>query len=121
MSNPSKQRGTRFETAVVNTLRNNGFPQAERRALSGSRDLGDITGIPGVVIEAKSQARHSLAEWLDEAEVERTNAGADVALVWAHRRGHADPLQGYVVMTGAQAVELLRAAGYGDPTTEETR
>lgn len=114
MSNPSKKRGTRFETAVVAALRTNGFAQAERRALSGSRDLGDITGIPGVVIEAKSQQRHSLAEWLDEAELEKANAGADVAFVWAHRRGFADPLKGYAVCTGEQMLALLRAAGYGD-------
>lgn len=115
MSNPSKARGTRWESAIVEYLRWRGFPHAERRALAGGKDKGDIAASPNLVIEAKSQARHSFAEWLDEATIEGENAGADVALVWAHRRGKGSPGDGYVVMTGATAVRLLRMAGYGDP------
>ena len=113
MSNPSKQRGTAWETAIVRTLRVNGFPNAERRALAGTHDLGDVTGIPGVVIEAKRQKQLALAAWVDEAVVEGINAEADVAAVWAHRKGKANPLDGYVVMTGRQFVALLHEAGHG--------
>lgn len=109
-----RAKGTRWESACVTYARANGFPHAERRALSGGKDRGDLNISPGVVVECKSQARHSFAEWLDEAEVERVNAGADVAFVWAHRRGKGSPGDGYVVMTGEQAIALLRAAGYGD-------
>lgn len=111
----SKQRGTRWETALVGYLRDKGFVHAERRALTGNKDKGDLTGIPGVVIEAKSQARHSLAEWLDEAAVERDNANADLGVVWFKRRGHTSPAKGYVLMTGEDLVWLLRSAGYGLP------
>lgn len=114
----NKARGTRHETNVVNYLRDNGFPHAERRALAGAEDKGDINAGPGLVIECKAQARHSFAEWLDEAVVEGENARADVAAVWAHRRGKGSPADHYVVMTGAQFVKLLRLAGYGD-TLEE--
>lgn len=113
----SKQRdkGTKWETAIVDYLRTKGFPHAERRALHGTHDLGDISGIPGVVIEAKNQARHSWAEWLDEAVDETRNASADVGVVWAHRRGKASPADGYVVMSGDQFAWLLKSAGYGHP------
>ncbi|MDO5535542.1 MAG: hypothetical protein Q4F65_12955 [Propionibacteriaceae bacterium] len=121
MANPSKQRGTRWETAVTDYLRANGFPHAERRTLSGAADRGDINAGPGLVIECKSQARHSLAEWVDETELEKRNAGADVGFAWIHRRGFASPAKGYVVMTGEQAVQLLRAAGYGDPMDPTTQ
>lgn len=110
----NKQRGTRHETNVVNYLRQNGFPNAERRALHGNNDRGDINAGPGLVIECKSQARHSLAEWLDEAITEGENANADVAAVWAHRRGKGNPGDHYVVTTGEIFMRLLRMAGFGD-------
>jgi hypothetical protein len=108
----SKAKGTAWESAIVQFLRNAGAAQAERRALAGSSDRGDIAGIPGVVIEAKSAARLDLAGWLKEAEAERVNAGADLALVWAKRRGKTSPGAGYVLMDGVTAVQLLTAAGY---------
>lgn len=103
----SKAKGTQAESAIANTLRANGFPHVERRALSGVNDKGDITGIPGVVIEIKNVATMKLAEWVDETEVERGNADADVAACWHKRKGKGDPLDWYVTMTGAQFVALL--------------
>ncbi len=50
----NKQKGTAFETLVVRWLAENGFPYAERRALAGTHDCGDVTGIPGLVIECKT-------------------------------------------------------------------
>lgn len=108
----SKQRGTRWETAIVEYLQSQGWPHAERRALNGSRDRGDIAGLPGVVIEAKSASRIELAAWVKEAEAEAGNAGADVGAVWAHRRGKSSPGDGYVIMTGDQFARLLKAAGW---------
>ncbi len=108
----AKAKGTRWESAIVEYLRGTGFIHAERRALNGARDLGDVTGIPGVVIEAKSQVRHSLAEWVDEAEQERANADADIAAVWVKRRGYTSAGSGYVVMDGETFAYLLRNAGY---------
>lgn len=108
-----KQKGTRWESAIVTYLRERGWPHAERRALNGAKDQGDVAGIVGIVIEAKDQARHSFAEWLDEANQERDNAHADLAVVWAHRRGKASPRDGYVVMDGETFTWLLKSAGYG--------
>ena len=51
---------------------------------------------------------------------EGRNAHADVAAVWAHRRGKGSPGDAYVVMTGEQFVRLLRAAGYGSPLEDST-
>lgn len=77
MVNKPKQRGTAAETAVVRALRTLGFPHAERRALAGAQDLGDITGTPGIVWEVKGgdAARNAsdlqIAEWMAETERER--------------------------------------------------
>lgn len=108
----SKRKGTAWETAVVTYLRDNGVPHAERRALNGSRDRGDVAGIPGLVIEAKSAARTELAAWVDEAEQERVNDGAQLALVWHKRRGKTSAGNAFVTMTGATLIKLLTAAGH---------
>lgn len=89
----------------------------ERRALSGTSDRGDIAGIVGWVIEAKNCQRTELAGWVDEAALEQANDGAEFSAVWHHRRGRAAPADGFVTMTGATFVRLLRAAGYGEPLT----
>lgn len=109
----NKAKGTRHESAIVTFLREHGFPWADRVPLSGKSDRGDVTVGPGSpVIEAKNQARHSWAEWLDEANQEAANARAPFGVVWAHRRGKGSPGDGYVVMDGNTFVELLHQAGY---------
>lgn len=105
--NAAKTRGTRAETAVVRTLRAAGFVHAERRALNGSQDRGDIAGIPGLVIEVKNHARLALAEWVAEMETERDRDGARYGVVWHKRKGVADPRNWYVTMTGRDFLRLL--------------
>ncbi len=109
----SKQKGTAWESRVVQYLRECGWQGAERRALSGAVDKGDIIGIPdGPVIECKSAARHALAEWLDEATAERDNANARHGVVWFKRRGYASPGRAFVLMDGETFTNLLAEAGY---------
>lgn len=110
--NRSKQKGTSWESAIRDYLRANGWPYAERLPLTGSRDRGDLAGIPGVTIEAKSAARTELGVWINEATIEQTNAGTRLGVVWAKRRGKVSPAYGYVIMTGEQFVGLLHDAGY---------
>lgn len=93
MTNRPKQIGTAAETAVVRTLRTLGFPHAERRALTGALDQGDITGCPGLVFEVKGGEAAKVASdaqitaWLAETEAERLNAGADIGVLVLQRRG----------------------------------
>lgn len=86
MVNKAKNKGTAAESAVVSYLRTRGFPYAERLALQGGKDRGDITGIPGIVIEVKNTATYTFSSWLKEAMVEKDNAGADFAFVAAKPR-----------------------------------
>jgi hypothetical protein len=93
MSRRPKDIGTDAERAVVRYLRANGFPQAERRALRGEYDAGDIAGTPGLCWEVKGgdAARNAsdkdIADWLRETDVERENADADHGLLVVQRRG----------------------------------
>jgi hypothetical protein len=104
----NKAKGTRAESAVVDYLRRLHWPHAERRALQGAKDRGDIAGVYDVVIEVKDHAALALAEWVDEATVEGVNADCTVAVVWHKRRGKGSPGDWYVTMTGATFAELLR-------------
>ena len=114
----SRRRGTAWESRIVGYLQDNGAPHAERRALNGAKDRGDVAGVPGLVCEAKAGKRMELAAWVDEAEIERANDNAAIGVVWHHRRGKASPADGYVTMTGATFVHLLRAAGYLSEATD---
>jgi hypothetical protein len=111
----NKAKGTAFETDIVRYLREFGFPYAERRALSGVFDRGDITGTPGLVWECKNHQTLKLSEWLTETEVERFNAGADYGILVAKRRGKSYPGEQYAIMTLSSLVQLLVEAGYGVP------
>lgn len=79
--------GTRTETAVVRYLRANGWPNAERRALHGATDLGDITGTPGICWEVKGGEQAKTAsdglvrQWLAETTVEAIHAGAAIGVL----------------------------------------
>ena len=116
----ARRKGTAWEGRIVDYLREHGAPHAERRALAGAKDRGDVAGVIGVVVEAKSAARLEFGAWLAEAEAERANDGADLAVVWAKRRGKASPGDAYAVMTGHTLVRLLQAAGYLRHTEEPT-
>ena len=72
----NKAKGTAAETALVNWLKENGYENAERRALSGKADRGDIAGVSNRVIEVKSGSRLEIPAWLKETEIERINDGA---------------------------------------------
>jgi hypothetical protein len=97
MVNRAKIIGTRAESAVVKVLRDNGWPAAERRALTGGKDQGDITGTPGIAWEvkggeaAKTVTRGNpdkrLADWLEQTETERLHASAHVGVLVLAREG----------------------------------
>lgn len=72
----SKDRGTRWETAVVTFLREQGV-QAYRPAQSGARDVGDVHGVSPFVIQAKNwrDVTSALREGVDGAQIQARNAG----------------------------------------------
>jgi len=108
----SRDAGTRWETQVVKYLQEQGWPHAERRALNGNKDKGDISGVIGTVIECKAAGRIALAEWVKEMETEQKNANAEIAALWLKRRGKTSAGDGYVVLTGSMFTKLLREAGW---------
>lgn len=95
MANRPKAKGTAFETQCVRYLRKRlGDERIERRALHGSKDMGDIYNIfahghEGIA-ECKSYVRFGPADeakWERQTEIERGNADADFALLIVHKKG----------------------------------
>lgn len=93
MARRPRDIGTDAERAVVRVLRASGWPHAERRALRGGADAGDITGTPGIVWEVKggNAARRAgdrqVYAWTLETDRERRNAGADIGVLVMQRAG----------------------------------
>ena len=108
MTNRSKQKGTSAETAVTEYLRSCGFNAAERRALSGAMDKGDISLHPDIVIEVKNHKQMKLSEWLDELITEIANAQAATGGVWHKRPRKGSPADWYVTMPGYLYVGILK-------------
>ncbi len=134
MARRPKDIGTSGETAVVKFLQSSGFPYAERRALHGSLDLGDITGTPGLVWEVKAgeaamtASDNQIIAWLQETETERLNAGAGMATLVVQRR-RKNPRDWWAITTNtlfhfpiwqrlSDRALQLRGFGYGDPIEE---
>jgi hypothetical protein len=110
MSNPRKAKGTAFETAFVRWLQANGFPRAERRALHGTQDLGDVVNGPtGWTLELKNQ-QALRPSFVDEAEREATAAGTPMFAAVMKRRGKSDPGEALIVMPARVWIEWLKHA-----------
>ena len=100
MSNPSKDKGTAAETAVVRLATAMGIP-AKRVALAGAADQGDVWLWPEgdgarVVVEVKSRTKAwtwtEVQKWWAEAEAESLRVpNCDVALLVVKRPGSGAP------------------------------
>ena len=115
-----KEKGTKFETAVLDYLRARiGDPEGmiHREALHGKADEGDIKGLyihtRSLVLECKDWNKFALSTWLGQARDEAANAGADYGMVVFHRpgRGGKRMRDQYVLM---DLDTLARLAGAPD-------
>lgn len=112
----AKQKGTSAETAFVKAPSVlEGFPGVERRALAGVNDMGDVSGMVGLVVEIKNHKTYKFPEWLKETEIERVNAKADygVLVVKPNGVGLNSVDDWWAVMPVGAMLKLLRDAGYG--------
>ena len=111
--NPSKAKGTLGETAVVKWL-HQWWPNAERRALHGNTDLGDVVGIVGVVIEVKNAKTVKTSEWLRQLAVEKQNASADHGVLVVKPVGVSVDKVGdwWAITTVDDHFRLIRDAGH---------
>lgn len=114
MANPSKDKGTRKETAAARWLQANGWPACDRQPLRGNRDQGDllICDMPDrkIVGEVKYRdgavSEAQLNAWMDQTTQESINAGADLAVLIVARKGVSVASWG-AYMVAADWLEVL--------------
>lgn len=109
----AKTKGAQTEQMLCDWLRTRGVIHAERRHLSGANDRGDVTGWPGICVEAKSGGgKLDLPGWLAELAREVRNSQATHGFVAIRPRGKPDPTDWYAVMPLPALVALLDEAGW---------
>lgn len=106
MANPSKAKGSRHEVRVRDYLATQGIVTV-RPALSGSRDVGDLVGIPHWTVECKNTASGDLAGAMDEARREADNGSTEYYCVVKHRN-RAPVEYDYVILDLKTWARLLR-------------
>lgn len=101
MTNPPRQKGTKFESALVAHILAAGL-DARRVALTGAHDTGDIhvTDTDGDMhcIEAKNRRGYAVAEAVDQAKIEAHNAGSAFPVAVLKRNGIGDVGRSFVVL-----------------------
>lgn len=98
MANPSKARGTRWESAIRDYLNGTlGYSHptdwrlVKRQAQEGAKDVGDLHAWP-FVLEAKDVKSPAVPTWLRQAETEAVNAGFAYGVVIHKVRGKGPAL-----------------------------
>jgi hypothetical protein len=111
MTHPNKNKGNAAERAVVQYLRNNGYPFADRMRSGWSDDKGDIDNVPETCVEVKAEKRIDLAGYMVELEREMSNAHAETGVVIVKKRGTADVGNWYACAPVHIWLQLLRESG----------
>lgn len=106
MVNPSKAKGTAWESALVSYLRDHHNPATRRNVQMGRLDIGDIDGYYLHALEAKAEKSITLSDYIAQANREAINAGQPFgcAVVKRRMKGAADA---YVVRDLATDVRLV--------------
>lgn len=111
-SQSRKHRGYATQSILARWFQRSGWPYAE--SVGAGRAGADITGMPGIAVEAKARRGLNLTGWLKQATGERRH-GLPILIVRPDGYGEAKVGEWPAIMTLADLTELLREAGYGDP------
>ncbi|MFB7919369.1 hypothetical protein [Streptomyces sp. NPDC056061] len=118
MSNPSKQKGSAWESAIVAYLREHHNASAHRNVQMGSKDIGDVDGYYLHALEAKAEKEIKLPSYIAQANKEAGHAGQPFgcAVVKRRMKGTAD---GYVVRDLRTDVRLMNRLRDAEALLEE--
>ncbi|MEU8840273.1 hypothetical protein AB0D97_14230 [Streptomyces roseus] len=106
MTNPSKAKGTAWESLLVAYLREHHNPASHRNVQMGAKDIGDIDGYYLHALEAKAEKTITLSDYIAQANREAVHAGQPFgcAVVKRRMKGVGDA---YVVRDLATDVRLM--------------
>ena len=106
----SKTKGREAENAVVEWLKANGFPAAERRRLAGQYDKGDIAGVHNLTVEVKAEKSITLSAYMTELRNEVDNTGDKYGVAIVKKRGTLEVDEWYAVMPAEWFLALFADA-----------
>ena len=106
MTSPQKRKGHAAERAVADWLRKQGF-QADRIQAGTHKDIGDINGLPGVVIEVKDRKAHSWHGYFQQLWRQMANAKAWTGVIIAKRPGVTNVNEWMAVMPAIEWLNLV--------------
>lgn len=105
MANPSRAKGTKWETELLPWLRRWFGVHVDRAPLKGTQDKGDFIGVP-YLHEAKAVEQPRFLEWARSCQ-RKAGGGAWVVLWKGDRRKGLEPL---VVMPLSLYDQLMEGA-----------
>jgi hypothetical protein len=107
----AKRYGAQTQAAAAAYFAANGWPYATD--VGAGRNGSDILNVPGLAVEVKGRADFAPLAWLRQA---KTGApGLPLCIVRPKGMGVASVADWLMMLRVGDGVELLRAAGYGDP------
>jgi hypothetical protein len=116
----NRRRGADAERAVVNWLRRNGWPGAERAIRTAYTtadrtvaDPGDITGTPRLAWQVKDAAAERITTWMADTAQQAATSGADYGILVVRRRGRASPGDWWAWMWAADIVRIYTGEDTG--------
>lgn len=127
MVNKPKNIGTKAETAVLKRVKRY-FPRADRAALHGTRDIGDLLNTGAFCFEVKggdaartatlSSTSRDIDRWYEEAVREARWAGARFPVLVVQRRGvnYPDAGRWWAIVSAADFAHIMGAPGHENPS-----
>ena len=90
----SKQKGARFERKLASLFREYGYEDSRRTAqyCGNTGDASDVTGLPGIHIEAKHQEKMYLYDWMEQAKRDAEAGGEGRLPAVFHKKNNAEIL-----------------------------
>lgn len=113
MSQHRKHRGYRTQAVQAAYLRGHGFPYAE--PTGAGRQGSDILGTLGIDWEIAARRGFPVLEKMRQLEERRQDGKLGIILLRPDGMGEGSIDRWPFIVTNADGVDLLRAAGYGDP------
>ena len=86
----SKQKGARFERTLASKFREHGYDAKRTVQYCGNTgDAADVTGLPGLHIEAKHQETMRLYDWMAQAKHDAKASGKEVLPAVFHKKNNS--------------------------------
>jgi hypothetical protein len=115
LSQHRKHRGYATQRLVAQYLAAHGWPYAE--STGAGRTGTDITGTPGIDWEVKARRNLNLIALIDQMRERQVPFSIPIAVVRPDGRGPATIDDWPAILPLSDLCDLLREAGYGNPTT----